>query len=260
MLSSLVASFQPLVQTSFQVTAIFPFMAMAPMGMVPTEMVPTGMGLITGMVPMGMAPMGMGLITGMAPMGMVPMGMVPMGMVPMGMGLITGMALMGMAPMGMAPMGMAPMGMAPMGMAPTGMGLITRMVRMGMVPTAMDGITAIAAITAGAGGSTRDCSKYRLDCRSVALSARSMCPQAYSQGFKDSKVISTLPRERAGRVAADLEVGLMDDDIAVKDEPRTPDAEIGQARIEEEFSICQLRYSALTAAIYDCHSQRAADE
>ena len=157
MLSSLVASFQPLVQTSFQVTAIFPFMATARSGMVPT-----------------------------------------------------------------------------------GMGLITGMVRMGMVPTAMDGITAIVAITACARGSTRDCSKYRLDCRSVALSVHPMCPQACSQGFKDSKVISTLLRERAGAIAADLEAGLTDVDIAVKDEPRTRDSEIGQARIEEEISICQL--------------------
>src|SRR5688572_18843765 len=176
MLSSLVASFQPLVQTPIRVPAIFPFMAMARSGMVPT-----GMGLITGMAPMGMAPMGM-----------APMGMVPTGMVPTGMGLITGMAPTGMVPTGMVPTGMGLItGMAPMGMAPTGMGLITGMVRMGMVPTAMDGITAIAAITAGAGGSTRDCSKYRLDCRSVALLARPMCPQAYSQGFKASKVIST---------------------------------------------------------------------
>ena len=101
-------------------------------------------------------------------------------------------------------------------------------------------ITAIAAITAGAGGSTRDCSRYRLDCRSVALLARSMCHQACSHGFKDSNEISTLLREHAWAVAADLEAGLTDDDIAVKDEPRTPDSEIGQARIEEEISICQL--------------------
>src|SRR5688500_20333564 len=135
-----------------------------------------------------------------------------------------------MAPTVIVPPGMVPTvivlitGMAPMGMAPTGMGLITGMVRMGMVPTAMDGITAIAAITAGAGGSTRDCSKYRLDCRSVALLARPMCPQAYSQGFKDSKVISTLLRKRAGAGAADLEAGLTDDDIAGKGETATQDA------------------------------------
>ena len=136
--------------------------------------------------------------------------------------------------------GMVPTGMVLItGMAPMGMGLITGMVPMGMGPTAIGGITAIAAITASAGGSTRDCSKYRLDCRWVALLARPMCPQAYSQGFKDSKVISTLLREPAGAFAADLEAGLTDDDIAVKDEPRTPDSEIGQGWIEEEISICQ---------------------